>query len=543
MLRLHGLRHIHELAILLSCLSLILLPQAVGAQVPYNVTISVRGLPTGIATTLYVDGSSNRTLASNKPVTLNFASSGLVHVVTVDFYVPNSVGDKGVRYFDNSPSWTFSGPGNHTFTYVAQYLLTLQTPYSTASGGGWYDAGVVARAVLANGQVDEGQGTRLAFTGWSGDASGRNLTSDNIIIDSPKTALAVWKTQFLLTINSDPPAASEFQGGWYDSGAQATFSVPTVTQVKDDSRLRFSAWTGDYSGQSPRGSIMMDRPRVVTAHFIAQYLLTVQYDPQSIASHYNETHAGWYDSGSAVQLGPAPTLIDISSVERLRFTNWVDNGQSIDNFLFSVTVNRAHKISLIYATQYYVDVTTSHGSVGGSGWYDSGANAKITEVEDNSWLVSYNFAGWNVNPPGKLTRSDDSWSLIVDRPYTVQAVWNVNYLPLIALFGGGSLAAAILAASVLLVKKRHASPTEKSEGGQICRVCGGSMPEGAVYCLKCGTSLVASPSEASLEEKVYDYVIKHEGVISLSKAASDLGMTVEQVKAVTEKLKAEGRLS
>ena len=47
----------------------------------------------------------------------------------------------------------------------------------------------------------------------------------------------------------------------------------------------------------------------------------------------------------------------------------------------------------------------------------------------------------------------------------------------------------------------------------------------------------------SLEDRVYEYIIKHEGVISLSKAASDLNLTVDRLKEITEKLKGEGRLS
>jgi len=70
------------------------------------------------------------------------------------------------------------------------------------------------------------------------------------------------------------------------------------------------------------------------------------------------------------------------------------------------------------------------------------------------------------------------------------------------------------------------------------------IPKGGVYCQKCGSSIVATrPVAESMESKVYDYVLKHEGVISMSQAASDLGITVAQVKEMTEKLKAEGKLS
>jgi len=57
--------------------------------------------------------------------------------------------------------------------------------------------------------------------------------------------------------------------------------------------------------------------------------------------------------------------------------------------------------------------------------------------------------------------------------------------------------------------------------------------------------LVESNTEqvTALEDRVYQYILKHEGVISMSTAARDLGLTTNQLKEVTEKLKSEGRLS
>lgn len=546
MLRIATLRYANAILILLAFISLILLTRSVGAETFYNVTTSVQGIPVGLSTTLYIDGVSNGTLSVGKSVTSVFVS-GSTHVLSVDYYVPNSGGDKGTRYSTNSPSWSFSGPGSHTFTYSTQYLLTVQTPYSAATGGGWYDAGASVQTVLKNGQVDEGQGTRLVFTGWMSDASGSNLTSNKIFLDSPKTAVTSWKTQFLLIINSDPPSNGvEFRGGgWYDSGTQATFGSQSVIKAAQDTRLSFSSWTGDYSGQTASGTVVMDRPKVVTAHFSAQYLLTVQYDPSSILSHYNETHAGWYDAGSTVQLGPVPPSVELSSVERLKFSNWVNNGQVIANFSTRIALNKPTKVTLTYVTQYYVAVTTTHGSVSGSGWYDNGATAKISVSTDTNWPVSYSFVGWNVNPSGRLVKgaSDASWSLVVDKPYVVQATWNANYLLLTALVVGMTLATASLAAGVILRRRRKPFRGAKVTPGKACKSCGSPIQSG-MYCQNCGSPSQSIPiSEASVEDKVYDYILKHEGVISLSKAASDLGITVEKVKDVTEKLKAEGRLT
>ena len=55
--------------------------------------------------------------------------------------------------------------------------------------------------------------------------SGSNLTS-NIFMDSSKVAIASWRTQFLLSVDSDPPGLLNFQGGgWYDSGRKQRFRL------------------------------------------------------------------------------------------------------------------------------------------------------------------------------------------------------------------------------------------------------------------------------------------------------------------------------
>ena len=68
------------------------------------------------------------------------------------------------------------------------------------------------------------------------------------------------------------------------------------------------------------------------------------------------------------------------------------------------------------------------------------------------------------------------------------------------------------------------------------------MPKGAEFCEKCGAP-IATLVEPSAENKVYDYIVKHEGIISLSEASTELGISVEQLKEITERLKREGRLA
>ena len=439
------------------------------------------------------------------------------------------------------------------FTYSVQYYLKVQTSYSAATGEGWYDSGSVAMATLASGEVDEGQDTRQMFTGWSGDASGVGLTSNGITMNSPKTANATWKTQFYLNASSDPPGVSQVTGsGWYDSGVSANISSLAVIPATESTRLKFDHWSGAFDGQSPTGIIVMDRPKSVTAHYVSQYLLTVQYDPASIESTYNETHAGWYNANANVQLGPPPPIISLSTVERLRFSGWVENATLNSTPSITVLINNPQTITLSYKTQYYVDVRSQYGAASGSGWYDKGSSATISvSSTGGTWPFSYNFAGWTLEPStGEFNRSGSSWSLLVSQPYMVQAAWNADYVPLITLVGGAVALTVGLAALLLIGRRRglftrsgSTRPLRTAGRTSPCKRCGNLLPEGASFCEKCGNPVESVPSLSPAEEKVYDYVVKNEGVISLSKASSDLGISVEELKRITERLRKEGRLS
>ena len=525
----------------------------------YAVSVSVQGLPPSLTTRVYVDGQFNETLNGGGSATINLSPNANppTHTIVVDSYVEDG---NGTRYFEQDTSWTIDGPGSHIFNYTAQYMLTVQTAYSVASGGGWYNSGSSATATLTSGQVNETQGVRNIFTGWSGDATGIQTTSNAITMNAPKTAVANWKTQFLLGVESDPPDLSNLTGaGWYDAGSQANFSAPPTVPATADTRLRFVHWSGDYNGQSSAGLVLMDHPKTETANYVAQYLLTVAYSPVSVASSYNETHAGWFDAGSDVQLGPAPSTINLSTVERLRFIGWVENSSESANLSYTVTMNSPLVVTLSYRTQYYLDVQSSYGSVTGSGWYDRGSAATITApTSSGTWPIPYVLTGWVVSPStGNLTRTDDSWSITVNGPYVVQAEWSVDYVPIIELFGG--LSASIIAVAVAvgvayrrgaLTRGSRVRPQKTSVGQQplsgtvICSSCGNNLPRGATVCGNCGASVIpVTPSHIpSLDERVYDYILKHEGTISLSEASTELGIPVDRLKEITERLKKQGRL-
>lgn len=537
----------------------------VSAQPAYSITVTVQGLPGTMSTTVYVDGAANGTLSGGQSRTFTFLFASSPHIITVDYYVPRS-GANSTRYYDRDTSWTFNGTSNHVFSYTTQYYLDVRSSYSTPGGQGWYDAGTSVQATVQDAQVAEGEGTRHVFTGWSADATGSSLSSNPISMNGPKSAVAVWKTQFYLNVESDPPSVSNLNGaGWYDANSVANFSAPSVLSANDNSQLRLNYWTGAYAGSQATGSVVMDQPKSVKANYIAQYLLTIEYTPQSITTSYNETHAGWFDANTNVQLGPAPATINLSTVERIRFMQWNVDGNTSTNLSTAVFMDKPHKVALSYKTQYYVEVRSSNGLTTGTGWYDQGSTATIAvAATQGTWPISYTLTDWHVDPPTQtLTKTDNSWSLTVDRPYVVEAVWNLDYVPLILVLGGGSVAIAAVSVGIFFAYRRglfnFGGSTPRPLGPRsmplpipkrqetACGSCGNRIPKGATFCQKCGTPVrapAAPPAQPpSLDDKVYNYIVKHEGVISMSKASSDLGLSTHELKEITDRLKKKGLLS
>ncbi|MEM2676509.1 MAG: hypothetical protein QXJ77_01220 [Candidatus Bathyarchaeia archaeon] len=168
---------------------------------------------------------------------------------------------------------------NHTATayYALQYYLTVISPYGVADGEGWYDADEMAYASLNVGVFDSGNGTRRVFVSWGGDASGVSYSRSNpIIMDRPKIAIANWKTQFLLTVATDPaglqpqPSRSPFgEAGpagswWYDARVNVSLVAQPVAEYD------FSHWDVDgkaFEVGMYAVTICMNGPHRATAHY------------------------------------------------------------------------------------------------------------------------------------------------------------------------------------------------------------------------------------------------------------------------------------
>ena len=519
-------------------ISLVAAPTLVKAQA-YSVSFTVVGLPGGARTQYYLDGILNGTITTGDTKALSLSPGG-AHTLSVDL---NVGGGNGTRYQCRDNLRSITGAGTHTFTYKAQYYLEVVSQYGAPSRSDWYDGGTTAQARLDTNMTIGSEGVRYLFVKWGQDASGQGIISDSIVMNGPKKAVATWKTQYILRISYDPVGLFSPSTLWLDAGSTADFLAPKGTNGTD-TRQVFVQWVGDYIGTDSHGSARMDGPKSVTARYKTQYKLDVTYDPPDIAQRLSAPNSTWYDAGQTASLGPVPQVISISgsSVQRFVWLSWNIDGMTQPGTSAELVMNKPHSVRLIYQTQYYLLVTSSFGEPTGTGWYLDGEKARFGVTYSGSeLLVKHTLAGWRLNssnvisavPPGEN-------EVTMDRPYIVEAQWVTDYAPLWIFIVSLGAAATIVTSVIFIVAKRP---------GSLARL-GSSLSSGfrrrrtavAGAARKRGQASAAVGLE-EVDNRVYQYIAKRNGEISLSQASKDLGLPVNEVKLSTDRLKRKGLLA
>jgi|GEM_PF-1892967 len=330
------------------------------------------------------------------------------------------------------------GPKTATTLFGAEYYLDVQSAYGTVTGTGWYASGTTAYAT-APGTVPVSSGSRRVFDGWSGDASGSGTTSAPILMDGPKVAMASWKLQYNLRI--DTPYGTAVTAGWYDAGTQtmARLDVGTIS-LGDGARALFQGWFGDASGTDSSGStsIMMDRPHLVVAVWQVQYYLTVE------TPHGSTSGSGWYAAGSFGLASVDSSIIPVSETQREAFAGWSGDASGSSGALSNpIEMDGPKTARATWQVEYLVRVDSDiQVQIDGAGWYAAGTQATLRAPQEVAYGgQTYRFSGWT----GDVTSSATEVSVTVNGPVVVQANWaTVGIL-------GGSTATYSLIVVVVIV--------------------------------------------------------------------------------------------
>ena len=427
-------RFIALLALLLVISTTIALTEPVRADsVSYQVSITTSGLPSFYYTRIFVDGVYNATIYGGQTWGPYYVSNATSHKIVVDDYVPDGYpyhsgyqwysGYNWVAFYSSDNSWSFSGPGSHTFHYCTFFYLQIQSGRGQVYGQGWYPAGSWVR-ISARDVVGGETGTQYRFDNWSGAmfSADSHQPANSVLMDNPKLITANWVTQYKLTVNSayGNPAGDN----WYDSGSSATASVTTPVDGGTGTRYLFTGWTGDMTTQSPSIPITMDAPHTLTAGWKTQYFLTINANGGTV-----DRSSDWFDEDTSVTVSATAVSHEVQNQTRLSFAGW--SGDVTSTALsVNVFIDSPKTLSASWDIQYYLRVVSSYGSTSGEGWYKAGSTTSFSvdpvKVPVQTWGylgANHVFESWT----GDASTTSQTSTLVMDGPKTVSVVWKDNY--------------------------------------------------------------------------------------------------------------------
>ncbi|MEM2702757.1 MAG: PKD domain-containing protein, partial [Candidatus Bathyarchaeia archaeon] len=322
---------------------------------------------------------------------------------------------------------------NHTAIahYVLEYYLTVTSPFGTVGGEGWYQSGTTAYATLDTGLVDHGNGTRRVFVNWSGDASGTNYAqSDPMIMNSPKTAVANWKTQYAVTFtqtgsdvaptvtytaDTDPTETVPFTV-WVLAGSQITYAYQDIV-LGAAPGVRYIL-----TSVNPPSPQIVNAPFTVSASYQVQYYLTVLTDPPGIATIPGE---GWYNPAQSVQLN-APAVAGYT------FQYWDVDGVSQGSGVNPITVvmNAPHTATAHYTAvvpTYTLKIETTAGGTTnptpGTYTYAAGSLVQVTAIPSSGYVFDH----WELN--GTNVGTATTYTVTMNNNYVLKAFFKAAPTP------------------------------------------------------------------------------------------------------------------
>ena len=139
-----------------------------------------------------------------------------------------------------------------------------------------------------------------------------------------------------------------------------------------------------------------------------------------------------------------PLQLSTGEGTRLVFTSWSDGDESS-----SRAVSSGGEYTANYKTQYKLTVESPYGNPKGNGWYDSGSKATISTDTNDGKIIQHVFTGWS----GDFTGQEATAMVTMDKPKTIKANWQTNYVRLYLLIIGLTTVVAGIAATIMIRKK------------------------------------------------------------------------------------------
>ncbi len=273
--------------------------------------------------------------------------------------------------------------------------------------------------------------------------------------------------EYYLKVNTDLTGATITGEGWYREGTSASISASKEIDDGAETKYLFSYWSGDFSGNSPSGSVMMDRPKTAIANYRAIHHLLARSSPANVLGFIEDN---WYDEGTSRILQGAPEIIKADQGKRYVFDSWYVDGGKVAGNPISINVDKPYVAEAKYEVQYYLDVKSLYGNPIGAGWYDEGSTAtfEVTTPVKAGFGKKWVFEQWS----GDVVTASSQGTTAMDGSKTITALWRLDSTILYVTYG------AIISAAIAVVAIIGLIITRSSTGAR------------ARACPNCGTKIV-----------------------------------------------------
>jgi hypothetical protein len=322
-----------------------------------------------------------------------------------------------------------------TRNFTVGYALTVQTPYSgitvkidgysyaTLPDGSYQKyVGPGTHSVEVQDPIALGTGTRGKFMHWN---DGNPSNPRDVSVENDLTLTATYVTQYFLTVDRNPSYVGAASGeGWYDQGSTAVATCTSPVPMTSSYRYVFVNWTGDAYGTSTTLQILMDNYKTVMANYWVQYNVTFKQSGSGGLPHvtvdgteYQLPHSLWLDEDSSHTFSyESPVSGDLGVQYVLSYTS---------PYTSPFTVSYARNVTGYYTTQFYITITSAHGTPTPSRWVNEGYSLAVsvqspaeTVTDQTRWRCT----GFSVDQAP--TQSGTSYEFYnIQEPHEIEFNW------------------------------------------------------------------------------------------------------------------------
>jgi hypothetical protein len=318
--------------------------------------------------------------------------------------------------------------------FTGTIIIIDGTPYSTLPQYFYWEIGTSHDFAFQSPLVVDAGKKYL----WISTTGLSDKQSDSITVTTYGSVVGHYKTQYYLTLTTNPPDVTIPTGaGWHDASTYASISTSEfVPIVPDSSRWRFNGWTTANMGEitnpsAPSTTVLMDEAKTVTAKYVIQYYFTVSSPSHSppCGSPIPPPPGEWFDEGTEITASvtspwPGP------SGTRYVCTGWIGTGSvppTGTGSSVTFTINAPSSITWNWKTQHYLTVQVSPGSITtipGEGWYDASTNVPL----EAPTVANYEFRYWDVNGTSQGIEVNPI-TVSIDAPYAATAHYTQTGTP------------------------------------------------------------------------------------------------------------------